>query len=84
MAWEDVPAKLAEYRTIEYGGDENADRLLAAFYGWQPQSNPRVYGIEYVPEKLHAEFEDALDYRLNACRELVRSRAWDKEKIRRV
>ena len=84
MPWADVPAKMVEYRAIEYGGDEQADKLCAAFYGWQPNVTPRVYSEEYVPERLRGAFEEALDYRLGACRELVTSRGWSREKLRRV
>lgn len=85
MAWEDVPAKMAEYRAIEYGGDANADSLLAAFYGWRTNADlSRTYSEEYVPEKLRAEFGDALDHRLEACRNLTKSRAWTPDELRRV
>lgn len=85
MAWQDVPAKMTEYRAIEYGGDANADKLLAAYFGWRNlPGGGREYSEEYVPERLRPDFEVALDYRLGACRNLVKSRGWSGEKLRQV
>lgn len=79
MAWADVPAKLAKYRTIQYGGDVEADKLLNAF---------GVFGgdedLVMVPSYRRAEFEEKLDYRLGACEQLVTSKAWSPEMLRKV
>lgn len=72
MAWDDVPAKLARYASIEYGGEENARRLVVSF---------NVGTILELPEEMHEEFEQALDYRLGACENLVRSKAIDPRKM---
>lgn len=72
MAWADVPAKLAEYETIDYGGEENARRLLAAY---------SASILADVPELLRPDFEADLDYRLGACKNLIASRAIDPNKL---
>ncbi len=77
MSWEQVPAKLTEYRNIEYGGDVAADRLLAA-YGVLDGD------INMIPAYRRDAFEDDLDYRLGACRELVKSKAWSPDTLRKV
>lgn len=72
MAWEDVPAKMARYIDIEYGGLDNAARLLAKF---------KADTVDEVPVQLRVEFEEQLDYRLGACENLVRSRAINPKRI---
>lgn len=72
MAWEDVPAKMARYIDIEYGGLDNAARLLANF---------KADTVDEVPVQLRVEFEEQLDYRLGACENLVRSRAINPKRI---
>lgn len=66
MAWADVPAKFAQYQTIEYGGEEAAERLLAAYH---------VSEVGDVLVDLREDFENDLDYRLGACENLVSSKA---------
>lgn len=73
MSWATVPAKFAEYQENEYGGVENARRLLVRFTPTNVLAN--------VPVSLQEEFERQLDYQLGACRELVKSRAIDPKKL---
>lgn len=72
MAWEDVPEKFEKYENIDYGGEENARRLLAAY---------SASALADVPELLRPDFEADLDYRLGACKNLVASRAVDPNKL---
>ena len=65
MAWSDVPAKLAAYAAEEYA-PPNADEVLLREYG--------ALAVSDVPEHLHEEFEQALDYRLGACQNVKASR----------
>lgn len=72
MAWADVDAKMARYIEIEYGGLDNAARLLAAF---------NADTTDEVPVHRRDEFEEQLDYRLGACENLVRSRGINPKKL---
>lgn len=78
MAWEDVPAKLAHYRTLEYEADVNADRLLANFGVFDDAD------LDMIPVYKRAEFEEQLDYRIGACENLAVSVGWSPEKLRKV
>lgn len=78
MSWAEVPAKLAIYRTMAYSNDEQADKLIAAFYGKRLTDNKGNYelSINYIPVSLQPDFEEALDYRMAACTNLANSVAW--------
>ena len=78
MAWENVPAKLAQYREMEYGGDDVADRLLADFGVFADED------LDMIPAYRRQEFEDQLDYRMGACANLTDSGGWTPEKLRKV
>jgi len=72
MAWDDVPSKMAVYRTIQYGGDVAADRLLAAYVPY-----PYELILTNVPVARRADFEADLNYRFAACKNLSTSVAWN-------
>lgn len=72
MAWNDVPAKLAVYGAVQYGGPEAVERLLAAYV---PYPYPLV--VENVPVIRRDDFEADLDYRFGACKNLSQSVAWN-------
>lgn len=78
MAWEDVPAKLAKYRAMEYGGDKEADRLIKSFFILSDED------IDMIPVEHRADFEAQLDYRIGACENLASSVGWSKEKLRQA
>ena len=79
MAWEDVPAKLAQYDEEPYADNSNGTtasfKLLASFHVTDP---------EHIIPQLRQEFEDQLDYRLGACVNLRNSRGWPGEVLRRT
>lgn len=66
MAWQDVPAKLAQYAQEEYA-PPNADTTLLNEYG--------VTDVNDVPTYRQGDFEADLDYRLGACQNLANSKA---------
>lgn len=66
MAWQDVPAKLAQYEAETYAPVRARETLLA-FY--------EAASLEDVPSQRQADFEADLDYRLNACINLRKSKA---------
>lgn len=84
MAWVDVPAKLAGYRTMEYGGDRQADALLAAYGGIRRNGNEAVYSLDFVPPSEQKPLEDELDYRIGACENLAKGRGWSREQLNQV
>lgn len=78
MSWPQVPAKLAQYRSIEYGGNDIADRFIKDF-GILHDSD-----LDMVPLYKRAEFEAELDYRIGACLNLATSTGWRPDKLRQV
>jgi len=70
MAWDNVPTKLAIYRTMQYGGTDAEFRLIAAFV-----PAPWPIAVENVPVAQRTEFELELDKRMGACKNLSNSRA---------
>lgn len=84
MAWADVPAKLEKYRTMQYGGDRQADATLAAHAGVRVVGNTVTYSIDYVPDSEKVPLEQELDYRIGACEQLEVSRGWSKDMLRKV
>jgi hypothetical protein len=78
MSWNDVPAKLAQYRTIEYGGDAVADQFRNN-YGILSDAD-----LDMLPVYKRVEFEAELDYRIGACENLSGSKAWRPETLRQV
>ena len=69
MAWDDVPAKLAQYAQEQYAPPMAVPKLFAEF-------GVTVNDAAAVPVERRADFEAALDYRLGACINLRNSRAW--------
>lgn len=84
MAWADVPAKLAGYRTMEYGGDRQADAVLAAHAGMRRVGDDVTYSLDFVPDSEKAPLEDELDYRISACENLAKGRGWSKAALNQV
>jgi hypothetical protein len=74
MAWADVPAKLEKYRDQDYGGDDQADKLIEAYGGRDPRTG--VLDVNNVMENYRQGFEEELDYRIGACENLETSKAW--------
>jgi hypothetical protein len=66
MAWEDVPAKLAQYDTTLYAPENAAAKLLALYQATK---------LSEVAVDQREDFEDKLDYRLGACLNLAASKA---------
>lgn len=73
MAWNDVPAKLAQYAQERYAPPDAVRTLFNEF------GVPTTV-VADVPELKRADFEAALDYRLGACINLRKSRAWRNTK----
>lgn len=77
--WADVPAKLADYDAQPYADNSNGTsasyKLLRSF-----DANT----AEEVPENRRIEFEEQLDYRLGACKNLAKSKGWRKDKLNKV
>lgn len=77
MAWADVPTKLTQYDNEQYADNSNGTtasfKLLASFH---------AATLEQVPVLSRDEFEAQLDYRLGACINLRKSRAWPIETLR--
>lgn len=85
MAWADVPAKLAGYRTMEYGGDRQADALLAAYGGIRRNADGSAdYSLVYVPDSEKTPLEQELDYRIGACENLAKGRGWSRNQLNQV
>lgn len=78
MAWSEVPAKLSKYRSQEYGGDEQADKLLGQFFIHSDAD------IDMIPAYKRDDFERELDHRQSACDNLATSRAWSPAMLRKV
>lgn len=74
MAWEDVPAKATAYNTEPYSyaqeGETATQRLIREF------TNGQGTTLDDVPVERRGEFEEQLDYRLGACENVDRARAW--------
>lgn len=79
MAWEDVPAKLAQYDLEPYADNSNdttaSFKLLALYHVETPE--------QILPGRRDS-FEEDLDYRLGACINLRNSRGWPASKLRQV
>lgn len=84
MAWEDVPAKVETLMNIEYGGEAQVNATIAAYDGVQNIGGVMNYEVNAVPLNKRAEFEAALDYRIGACQNLIKSKAWPKDALRQV
>lgn len=84
MAWVDVPAKLAGYRTMEYGGDTQANSLLAAYGGMRRVEDDVTYSLDFVPDSEKAPLEAELDYRIGACENLAKGRGWSRNQLNQV
>lgn len=65
MAWSDVPDKMAQYAALTYAPDD-AEASLLLYFGAET--------LDDVPEHRREEFEEALDYRLEACQNLATSK----------
>lgn len=79
MAWADVPAKLTQWRAMEYYQD-NPDGVDSLFYlfGGTPDN------LATIPATRQGDFEATLDYRINACTNLANSRGWSREMLNQV
>lgn len=79
MAWSDVPAKLAQYDAEPYADNSNGTtasyKLLRSF---------AASTADEVPAHMRETFEDQLDYRLGACINLRKSKAWPVEVLRAI
>lgn len=73
MAWAEVPAKLATYDAEEYAQDDASNILILSF---------DVTSIDDIGLERRDEFEEALDYRLNACINLRASKGVSPDKLR--
>lgn len=77
MAWADVPAKLTQYDAEPYAdnsqGTTASFKLLASF---------KAATLADIGPLYQEDFEKALDYRLGACINLRKSKAWPIEVLR--
>lgn len=78
MAWADILARLAHYRTLEYEANVNADRLIRSFGATSDAE------IDMIPVYRRDEFEQQLEYRIGACENLAASGGWSGDKLRQV
>lgn len=72
MAWEDVPLKMSQYDAEDYSPDDASNDLLLFF---------DVTQLSDVGVERRDEFEERLDYRLEACTNLRNSRAVHPSKL---
>lgn len=76
MAWEDVPARLAYYDTLDYADDSGGETpsvKLVRNYGGLKNG---VVSLDNVPVELRDDLEADLEYRIGACENLAKARAW--------
>ena len=82
MAWEDVPAKLAQLDAEEYTDDTqgttNSAKLIAQF------TNGSSFDENDILPEMRDEFEKQLDYRLGAMVNLRKSKAWPLNVLRAI
>lgn len=79
MAWDDVPAKMAQYDAEEYAdnsGDTTASEKLLFEYN--------AVDLAGVPVNRRDDFEKDLNYRIGACINLRNSRGWRRDKLNKV
>lgn len=84
MAWEDIVTKLALYRTLEYGGNEQADKVIVNHYGVTFDPIDDAMSAATVPLNQRDDMEADLDYRIGACENLEESRAWSPDMLRKA
>lgn len=78
MSWDQVPSKLAKYRTLEYSDDATVDQFRNN-YGILSDAD-----LDMLPVYKRIEFEAELDYRIGACENLAASKAWTPDMLRKV
>lgn len=81
MAWADVPAKFEQYMTIDYGGAANATNLVRRYV---PFDTGKAATLDNIPVDKREDFESDLDYQLGACKNLVTSRSWHPQPVRKL